>query len=428
MASFVNPALLWGLLLLAAPILIHLINLLRHRRVQWAAMEFLLASRRKNSTWIKLKEMLLLLLRLAAVAAVVLVVAQPLLRNEWGRLFGETRTHQLVLLDDSFSMSDRWGNTSAFDEAKKLIERLATQASRQTTPQTFTLLRYSRAKTVSGGTQFDLLEERVDTDFAEKLDKTVRPLEASQEAVGLAPALEAIRQWQVEATNDEVVVYVVSDFRTRDWEEPGAVAEALGRLDESTTQLYLINCVDTARPNLAITSLAPREGIRAAGVPVAMQVTVRNFSSSPVENVAVLLSEDGRERPAVTIDQIGAGQSETRGFEAFFATAGSHQIGARLGSDAVAADNVRYALVDLPPAVPILIVDGDPTARNARFLEALFQRAAPRTRGFRRKPNGLIFSINTRSTSFTRSTWPISIGSISRRSQRSKTTFAAAAA
>src|ERR1700760_4209251 len=98
MTSFVNPGLLWGLLILAVPILIHLINLMRHRRIRWAAMEFLLTSRRKNSAWIRLKELLLLALRVAIIAAVVLLLAQPLLQNQWGRLFGAVKTHQIVLL------------------------------------------------------------------------------------------------------------------------------------------------------------------------------------------------------------------------------------------------------------------------------------------------------------------------------------------
>jgi hypothetical protein len=145
MISFVNLGLLFGLLILAVPILIHLINLMRHRRIQWAAMEFLLASQKKNNTWIKLKELLLLLLRLAAIAAVVLMLAQPLLQNQWSRLLGGTRTHHIVLLDDSFSMSDRWSNTSAFTEAKQAVER-SRRVARQSTAQTLTLLRFSRVR------------------------------------------------------------------------------------------------------------------------------------------------------------------------------------------------------------------------------------------------------------------------------------------
>ena len=60
MPSFVYPALVWGLLIAGVPVLIHLINLLRHRRVQWAAMEFLLASQKRNRTRVLLKQLLLL--------------------------------------------------------------------------------------------------------------------------------------------------------------------------------------------------------------------------------------------------------------------------------------------------------------------------------------------------------------------------------
>jgi hypothetical protein len=41
-----------------------------------------------------------------------------------------------------------------------------------------------------------------------------------------------------------------------------------------------------------------------------------------------------------------------------------------LGSDAVAADNVRHCVIDFPDDVPVLLVDGDPGARDARFLSA----------------------------------------------------------
>jgi len=380
MASFINPGLLWGLLLLAVPILIHLINLVRQRRVQWAAMEFLLASRRKNNTWIRLKELLLLALRVAAIAAVVLILAQPLLQNQWGRFFGEVKTNQIVLLDDSFSMSDRWANTTAFDEAKHLIGRLAAEASRQATPQTFTLLRYSQAAP-GRGTEFDLLAERVTTGFEQEVDALLRRIQPSQQAVGLEPALHALEEWLPNVTGEDVVVYVVSDFRARDWQDPGAVADGLAKLSQATTQLHLVNCVDTARPNLSLAGLSALGGTHAAGVPVPIEVTVHNWGSTPVENVAVMLAEDGRERPALAIDQIGAGQSETRRFEAFFPTGGEHQVVARLNSDPVAADNVQYCLVNLPVAVPVLIIDGDSADRNARFLNSVFQPGGPARTG-----------------------------------------------
>ena len=99
----------WGMWFVAAPVLIHLINMLRHQHVEWAAMEFLLVSQKKHRTWVILKQLLLLLLRMAAIALVVLALAQPLLPDRWGSFLGAQPTHHIVLLDDSYSMSENLG-------------------------------------------------------------------------------------------------------------------------------------------------------------------------------------------------------------------------------------------------------------------------------------------------------------------------------
>src|SRR5258708_36151973 len=100
--QFVHSALTWGFLLALAPLLIHLINMMRHRRVQWAAMEFLLASYKKHRTWIWLKQLLLLLARMAAVALVVAMLAQLKTRDQWLAIFGGPGTHPHIVLHDSF--------------------------------------------------------------------------------------------------------------------------------------------------------------------------------------------------------------------------------------------------------------------------------------------------------------------------------------
>ena len=100
------PLLWWGLPLAAAPLLIHLINLLRPKRVHWAAMEFLLASQRTYRTQVRLRQLLLLALRTLAVLGIVLALAQPRWRHALGRLLGGGTTAHLVLLDDSYSMGD----------------------------------------------------------------------------------------------------------------------------------------------------------------------------------------------------------------------------------------------------------------------------------------------------------------------------------
>ena len=93
----------WGLPLAAAPIVIHLINLLRHRVVRWPAMEFLLASQRKYRTRILLRQLLLLLLRVLAIVGLVLLFAQPRWVTNLGSILGSSRTRHVVLLDVSHS-------------------------------------------------------------------------------------------------------------------------------------------------------------------------------------------------------------------------------------------------------------------------------------------------------------------------------------
>src|SRR3972149_9420878 len=67
---FFNPAyvLPWGAALLSLPVIIHLINRMRYKRVRFAAMEFLLKSQQRNRRRLLLEQLLLLLLRMAGVA------------------------------------------------------------------------------------------------------------------------------------------------------------------------------------------------------------------------------------------------------------------------------------------------------------------------------------------------------------------------
>src|SRR5436190_23170444 len=144
--QFVHQALTWGFLLALVPLLIHLINMMRHRRIQWAAMEFLLASYKKHRKWIWLKQLLLLLARMIAVALVVAMLAQLKTRDQWLAIFGGRVTHHYVVLDDSYSMSDRVAGASAMDAAKNVLGAIIGRASQQDSPQKLTLIRYSQAR------------------------------------------------------------------------------------------------------------------------------------------------------------------------------------------------------------------------------------------------------------------------------------------
>ncbi len=360
----------WALSLIAIPVVIHLINMMRHQRVEWAAMEFLLLSQKKHRTWVILKQLLLLLLRMLAIAGVVLALAQPLLPDRWGNFLGSQPTHHIVVLDDSFSMSDHWGDTTAFDRAKKVLERLGASVVHPQQPQSFTLLRLSHCGMFGEGTKPDFHKEKVDSEFAVRLTEKLQSMQVSETAAEPLPALEAVRQALSEDTGERRIVYFLSDFRARQWDKPDELKKRLLQLDESHAEIRLIDCVagDASRPNLAITSLEPEEGIRAAGVRWRMQITVRNFGPTSVRNIPVYWSADGKAGPQVVIDEIPAGDTARQWFDVVFPTAGEHLLSAHLDADAVLADNVRHARIDLPVDVPVLLVDGEPAARDSKFV------------------------------------------------------------
>jgi hypothetical protein len=397
--------------------------MLRHRRVEWAAMEFLLLSQKKHRTWIILKQLLLLLMRMAAVAAVVFLVAQPLLRDQWGQLFGTTTTHHVVLLDDSYSMSDRWLNTNAFDEAKKAVKRLAEKAVEQSESQTFTILRFSQAGAFPNaqaggdtGLRPDLANEAVPApsdiegrkEFLAKIDSLLDGMEVSQLAVGPANALQDIPQLVGTGGDARRVVYVFSDFRGRDWESDTEVQDLLSGLVEGRTyyakvaqeqklsgpypddlsafkaDVRLVYCVDEERPNLAITELAYAGGIPAVNVAFRMRFTVQNFGKLEAKNVKVLrktvtcIDREGQtlrtEHPGSpeTIEEIRPGESVTKEFEVKFEQAGEHEIAVSLegpAGDAIAVDNYRYCAVSVPIEAAVLLVDCETEARGARAVE-----------------------------------------------------------
>lgn len=359
--SFLFPTLLTiGLPLVAVPILIHLINLRRQQKIRWAAMQFLLESQRRNRRWILLKQLLLLATRMGIIAVLVLMLAHLVMRNEWLSLLGRGTTHHLVLLDDSYSMSDRWNETTALNEGKRAVQGIVDQASQQSDTQLVTLLRFSEAARLSAGAQPKVFAEQVNDSFRSKLESLLAGLEPSETDVGPADALKAVPRLPLSDGDQTLIVYLVSDFRARQFTSATEIRKLLADMKEKekVSQIHLIKCVREARPNLEIKSLDPISGVRAAGVEMWMNITVANYGDAPARGITVQLEQDGDALPARVLDDIPPRDEISHKFRVQFAGVGAHWLAATLPADAVNVDNRRYYACDLPAALPVLIVDG----------------------------------------------------------------------
>ncbi len=115
------PELLWGLLLLIIPILIHLLQLRRFRKTSFTnvrLLEKLVVEANRSS---RLKKWLLLFCRLGLIAALVVAFAQPYQAKEDAGASREI----VIYLDNSFSMQAPEGQTSLLQFAvQELLQNL----------------------------------------------------------------------------------------------------------------------------------------------------------------------------------------------------------------------------------------------------------------------------------------------------------------
>jgi hypothetical protein len=411
--QFVFPALAGAFLLALLPLLIHVINLVRHQRVEWAAMEFLLASYKKHRRWVWLKQFLLMVSRIAIIALIVLMCAQWITQDQWLSLFAGKATHHYVLLDDSYSMSQRVGGSSAFDQARQVVASLAAEAAQMDTEHRLTVLRFSHASgepeasapgaseqggggaEEQGGTrryaeQTDFNAETINQDLIRRLEDARQKWEPTELAIGPRGALEVLSQLVDPAANENHVIYLLSDFRAKDWEQSAEVRAALQELAKAKVDVQFIDCARVEEPNLAVTALATETDTKAAGVPMFVLFQVKNFGRTPVKRVQVKLRsqfyapltavapEPGawqpktEELPAVLIDEINPGETVSRRAQVYFPQAGRHVVEAQLPDDSVAADNVRRLVIDCPEGEQALVIDGSDEQQNAYYLAAAF--------------------------------------------------------
>ncbi len=392
---FLYPALLTALALIALPILIHLINLFRHRRVEWAAMEFLLASFRKHSKWIRLREALLLLCRIAIVALIVLAAAVPLVSDQWGRILGGQKTNLIFLLDDSYSMRARSGESTCFEQAKSAL--LQFFAEQNISPgQTVTIIAFSKPDA-------PILSAPVDSKLTELLEQTLENTYPTQRDDSPENVLHTAADWVESNKQSAHRIFLISDFRQVNWlSDNGKLSEKLRQEVERLTSLKAtVSFIDVSgqsgdesarsaagldRLNIGIAALKPGSGTIAAGVPIPMTVEAINHSSTAAKNVSIRLETDGKPLPAALIHNIEPGETGRANFTVSYPQGGCHTIKATLSADGLDADNERFCVLDVPARVSTLLIgyqprtsdEPDPSHQpDVRFVQTALAPGAP---------------------------------------------------
>ncbi len=374
--AFLNPALLWLLTLVAVPIIIHLLNRRRFQRVKWAAMEFLLAALKRNRRRLQMQEWLLLLLRALAVMFLVLLVCRPLLT---GNVFGSARTHHLVCLDDSLSMSQRAGARDAFAEARDAVMALASTLADRKPGDVLSLL------TTSAPHKPLLASQRVSAQIQARVREALGALtQASDSSGDLAATLVQARKLMADTPDcSRAQITVFTDLRQVDWlgddgKARGDLLAVLRQLDKEKEALRVVALGSRDAENLAVAAVRLKDRVVVAGVPTSLEIDIANrglSASQPSEvTVRVGRGEQATQR-ALPVEPIGPGAMSTLTVQHTFRDdlqdVVEQGVTATLGRDAFAADDSRALALAVRPAIRCLLVDGD-AGHRAEEAETYF--------------------------------------------------------
>ncbi len=343
-----------GGFLVLSPIIIHLINRVRYRRVRFAAMEFLLEAQQRNRRRLLMEQLLLLLLRILIVLALAALLGRLVLDARLSVFSGNGKAHHLVLLDDSASMRTRVGNSTAFDDAKKVIRQLVEEGSTRPGTQQFSMILLSELDALY------LAQQDVDDDLLDDLEDKLDSLECSFQRLDIEEGIEVAGQ---KLKSDRAIIkhlHVLSDFRSNDWQGDPSLGKAVQSLSDDGVTVNLIRATGESSPNLGIVQLDADVQAAAVGVPVRFSIGVQNYGNQVAEDVRLSLRVDGEKLPlAVAYDKIEAGETITQVKDISFQEGGLHRIQADIESDSLSVDNDRFLTINVPLQNNVLIISND---------------------------------------------------------------------
>lgn len=360
--AFANPLLLWGALAVALPIAIHLLSRRRARRMAFAALDFVMRAKRRKVTSIRLRQLLLLLLRMAIVACVAFAIARPLLKKQEAvAAAASTRTAAAIVLDASLSMRYRLGGKTLFehavDEGRTLVESLPAESA--------------ATVVICDGRTPEVEPPGFDRIALKRMLSDARPtyLPADMTAC-MAAAARALGESPLEGKK----IYVLGDLTGASIRLDAPPPRVPTPGGEVAPEIVFVDAAQgKALPNVAVTELTvqPSAALGTRGFEVA--ATVRNSGDEPARNVPIALRVDGTVVTRGFVDVPARGSA--RKVLAHRFESGTRRCEVALESEGLVEDDSRSFVLRVPRDVRALVVDGDPAAVRHRD-EAFFVEAA----------------------------------------------------
>ena len=374
--AFLAPLFFAALAALAVPVLIHLTQREKKMVQQFPSLMFVRRIPYQTVRRRKIRDLALLMVRLAALILIILAFARPFLwRPDAATAMGPGAREVVVLLDQSYSMAygDRWDRAKA--AARDAVNRLGAS---------------DRASIVLFSSGADITMRST----AER-DRLIASFDAATPtpaATRYGPALKVAGSILAESPLPRREVILISDFQRNGWR-----GEEGSRLPNGSTVTPVVIGGPADAPDAAVTSVALARSTFSDQERMTVTAAVANRSDKAVVNDTLTLEIAGRaiQTEPLNVEPNG---SASVAFQPFTITSRNMRVTVRSGPDALAADNVFNAVVSPSAPVRVVVIDGGGRAGAGLYLmRALSIGDAPRFETITR-PAGEVSDDGSRAT------------------------------
>jgi hypothetical protein len=345
--GFGAPLLLGALAALAVPVLLHLIQREKKRVVEFPSLMFLRRIPYQSVRRRRIRHWALLMLRLAALALIVLAFARPFFRRHALAAAAQQGAREVVILvDNSYSMDygSRW--TRARAAARDAIDRLSSgdRAS---------LVLFSSGAEVAVRSTAD----------RGRLTSALAAAAVGPGATRFAPALKLAGSLLAESPLPRREVVLISDFQRRGWEQTPGRDDV--RLPENTV-VTPVPVGDASSANLSVTPVTLQRTRFENQDRVAVTAGVANHSASAAR-VMLALDLNGQQIQSLPVSVEANGTASVT-FAPFTVASRNMRATVRLPTDALARDNIFHFVVSPSEPVRAIVVNRPGAERESLYL------------------------------------------------------------
>ncbi len=363
--NFQSPLMLLGLLAVAAPIVIHLINRQRAARVHFPALEFLLASKRKLARRLKLKQLALLAMRISFFILLPLAMARPSMfcgGEQTQSADARLPASVVLLVDDSGSMSAPGDGGTLYTEA---VARARDTVRGLRSWDQVALVFTSGASEVAVG------------EFTDDRGAVLDALEAHVPRFGASDvraALVAAREIQETSRQPRRRTVFITDHSGGGWPDTVDDVPSTGIGQLEIEALGTQPAVGEVPTNVAVSALTFERGESGGAGEYVFLANVRTWGGA-ARDVTATLTIDGESVGAAVVEAV-PGEEVSTSFVHRLEGPGPFVVSVELDGDTgQSVDDTRTLSLQPDRAVRTLLINGD--ARSVSLNDEVFflQRA-----------------------------------------------------